>query len=65
MDNLKIYAVGPEQLGEPVACMKKTSKVIGMRLEVRKRGTAHMLKGKVLVRPDNPARSEESMRSLE
>ena len=32
---------------------------------MRKCGTAHMQKGKVLAGPDNPERSEESIRSLE
>ena len=46
-------------------CVEKTSNAIGMRFGVRKYGTAHMPKGKVLAGPDNPERSEESIRSLE
>ena len=46
-------------------CVEKTSNAIGMRFGVRKCGTAHMQKGKVLAGPDNPERSEESIRSLE
>ena len=42
MDDLKIYAGGPDQLKEAVACVERTSKAIGMRFGVRKCGTAHM-----------------------
>ena len=43
----------------------ETSNAIGMRFGVRKCGTAHMQKGKVLAVPDNPERSEESIKGLE
>ena len=45
-------------------CVGKTSNAIGMRFGVRKCGTAHMQKGKVLTGPDNPECSEESIRTL-
>ena len=45
-------------------CVKKTSNAIDMRFGVRKCGTAHMQKGKVLAVPDNPEQSE-SIRGLE
>ena len=62
MDDLKIYAGGFDKLME---CVEKNSNAIGIRFGVRKCGTAHMQKGKVLACPDNPERSEESIRSLE
>ena len=65
MDDPKIYAGGPDKLREAMECVEKTSNAIGMRFGVRKCGTAHMQKGKVLAGPDNPERSEESIRSLE
>ena len=65
MDDLKIYAGGPDKLREAMECVEKTSNAIGMRFGVRKCGTAHMQKGKVLAGPDNPESSEESIRSLE
>ena len=65
MDDLKIYAGGPDKLREAMECVEKTSNAIGMRFGVRKCGTAHMQKGKVLAGPDNPECSEESIRSLE
>ena len=65
MDDLKIYAGGPDKLWEAMECVKKTSNAIGMRFGVRNCGTAHMQKGKVLAGPDNPACREESIRSLE
>ena len=65
MDDLKIYAGGPDQLREAVDCVEKISKAIGTRFGVRKCGTAHMQKGKVLAGPDNPECSEESIKSLE
>ena len=65
MNDLKIYTGGPDKLREAMECVEKTSNAIGMRFGVRKCGTAHMQKGKVLAGPDNPERSEESIRSLE
>ena len=65
MDDIKIYAGGPDKLREARECVETTSKAIGMRCGVRKCGTAHMQKGKVLAGSDNPERSEESIRSLE
>ena len=46
MDDLKIYAGGPDKLREAMECVEKTSNAIGMRFGVRKCGTAHMQKGK-------------------
>ena len=46
-------------------CVEKTSNAIDMRFGVRKCGTAHMQKGKVLTVPDNPEHSEKSIRGLE
>ena len=62
MDDLKIYAGGPDKLREAMECVEKTSNAIGMRFGVRK---CHMQKGKVLADPDNPEYSKESKRSLE
>ena len=61
MDDLKIYAGGSDKLME---CVEKTSNAIGIRFGVRECGTAHMQKGKVLAGPDNPERSEESIKAL-
>ena len=65
MDDLKIYAGGPDQLREAMACVEKTSKAISMRFGVRKCVTVHMKKGKVLAGLDNPEHSENSIKSLE
>ena len=65
MDDLKIYAGGLDKLTEDMECVEKTSNAIGMRFGVRKCGTAHMQKGKVLAGTDNPEHSEESISSLE
>ena len=65
MDDLKIYAGGPDIPREAMECVDKTSNAIGMRFGVGKCGTAHMPKGKVLAGPNNPECSEESIRNLE
>ena len=65
MHDLKIYAGGPDKLRESMECVEKTSNTIGMRFGMRKCGTAHMQKGKVLAGPDNPERSEGTIGSLE
>ena len=65
MDDLKIYAGGPDKFREAMECVEKTSNAISMRFGMRKCGTAHMQKGKVLAGLDNPECSEEPIRSLE
>ena len=36
MDDLKIYAGGPDKLREAMECVEKTSNAIGLRFGVRK-----------------------------
>ena len=65
MDDLKIYVGGPDKLREAMECGEKSSNTNGTRFGVRKCGTGHMQKGKVLAGPENPEHSEESIRRLE
>ena len=46
MDDLKIYAGGPDILREAMECVEKTSNAIGFRFRVRECETAQMQKGK-------------------
>ena len=45
MDDLKIYAGGPDKHMEAMDCMEKTSNAIGMRFGLRKCVTAQMQRG--------------------
>ena len=56
---------GPDKFREAMECVEKTSNAIDMRFGVRKCGTGHRQKRKVLTVPDNPEHSEKSIRGLE
>ena len=54
MDDLKMYAGGPDKLREALECVEKTSNAIGMRFGVRKCEIAHMLAQTTLIAVKTP-----------
>ena len=64
MDDLKVYAETPAALNETLSVVDRVASAVGMKLGLKKCGTAHLKKGKVLPGPDNPNPEPDSMRCL-
>ena len=64
IDDLKVYAETPAALNETLSVVDRVASAIGMKLGLKKCGTAHLKKGKVLPGPDNPSPEPDSMRCL-
>ena len=57
MDDMKVYAETPAALNETPSVVDRVASAVGMKLGLKKCGTAHLKKGKVLPGPDTLIRN--------
>ena len=55
MDDLKLYAESPAALTAALSVVDRVASAVGMKMDLKMCGVAHMQKGKVLPGPQNPS----------